>query len=841
MQAQTQTPKYQGEPSVQALATGLGTLGRYGDEYMIHAAHGETVIPAEILAANPELKNQLFQQMRMMGIRDPNRYVVGNSLNSINPLTGQPEFFFKRIFRAIRKVIKKIAPIVVPILGNMIAPGIGGPIASALYSKATGGSWGDALKSAALSYGASALGSGLKGIMSAAPGTGMSGFWSGLKAGAMAPWDAASNIFSSGAQNPLAQGIFGPRGMGLAFKGAEQTLGSSFAPGGNWWQKAAGTVFPQYSTTAGVGGNTTQLGSQGPVTATQAQNAQLSGYNADGTMIAGSGGGQPGASGFVPGGGGGGGYTGDVNQVRGLQPIPGVKGGSGVQYQSGTFDPATAMTPGSNAVQGVYTPQSGYTTAAGDAVNVSGDAVTSAVGASGGSSGSTLGNAWDWINRNRLLALAGAGGLYYLSQDEEDPVPDRDEFLAMSDPERLAYEQFTALSDAEKRGTRGNELLRQSGIAPRYSPTEIARITGIPHADAVNFYAGAYGGNTLDAAKGGVANFAWGGGSIADFIKRRDSGFASPTGGMGSLLRDLTNKPEFRKIFAPKEEEAPLMDLKVDNTGEDGDIIEAEGEVVGTGPVQRLGMPELGTLTTGGNDLRSANQITLQQRGEGAPFVFEGNAYVAKSSGAELASAPQTQGMPQLGTPTPPESMQTGLGIMTGSPNLIQRLTSGQGQVNPNGQGITGGGNPLFLKMVEQAQNAMNNRQPVGSPTIMSPNRGGNPFVKVLQQVPNSPLLTKHARNNTETGIQLAKQNDKQAILLGGYLPANQAIGQLRAANGGEIEGPGTGTSDSIPANLSDGEFVMTAEAVRNAGGGDRNLGAARMYDLMNRFEGGRA
>jgi hypothetical protein len=63
----------------------------------------------------------------------------------------------------------------------------------------------------------------------------------------------------------------------------------------------------------------------------------------------------------------------------------------------------------------------------------------------------------------------------------------------------------------------------------------------------------------------------------------------------------------------------------------------------------------------------------------------------------------------------------------------------------------------------------------------------------------------------------------------------------ILAANGGEVEGPGTGTSDSIPANLSDGEFVMTAEAVRNAGGGDRNMGAARMYDLMNRFEGGRA
>jgi hypothetical protein len=63
----------------------------------------------------------------------------------------------------------------------------------------------------------------------------------------------------------------------------------------------------------------------------------------------------------------------------------------------------------------------------------------------------------------------------------------------------------------------------------------------------------------------------------------------------------------------------------------------------------------------------------------------------------------------------------------------------------------------------------------------------------------------------------------------------------LWEARGGEVVGRGTGTSDSIPARLSDGEFVMTAQAVRNAGGGDRNLGAARMYDMMNRFEHGRA
>ena len=55
--------------------------------------------------------------------------------------------------------------------------------------------------------------------------------------------------------------------------------------------------------------------------------------------------------------------------------------------------------------------------------------------------------------------------------------------------------------------------------------------------------------------------------------------------------------------------------------------------------------------------------------------------------------------------------------------------------------------------------------------------------------------------------------------------------------NGGEVTGPGTGTSDSVPARLSDGEFVLTAKAVRGAGGGDRDIGAARMYDMMAELE----
>jgi len=45
--------------------------------------------------------------------------------------------------------------------------------------------------------------------------------------------------------------------------------------------------------------------------------------------------------------------------------------------------------------------------------------------------------------------------------------------------------------------------------------------------------------------------------------------------------------------------------------------------------------------------------------------------------------------------------------------------------------------------------------------------------------------------------------------------------------------------ADDIPAMLSNNEFVFTADAVKNAGGGDTNVGAQRMYAMMKKLENG--
>ena len=79
----------------QNFMSSIGGLGRFGDTYMVHAEEGETVVPMEVLNKSPILKKRLFKTMRDMGI-DPERYIVGNELNSKNPLTGQPEFFSRK-------------------------------------------------------------------------------------------------------------------------------------------------------------------------------------------------------------------------------------------------------------------------------------------------------------------------------------------------------------------------------------------------------------------------------------------------------------------------------------------------------------------------------------------------------------------------------------------------------------------------------------------------------------------------------------------------------------------------------------------------------------------------
>lgn len=65
------------------------------------------------------------------------------------------------------------------------------------------------------------------------------------------------------------------------------------------------------------------------------------------------------------------------------------------------------------------------------------------------------------------------------------------------------------------------------------------------------------------------------------------------------------------------------------------------------------------------------------------------------------------------------------------------------------------------------------------------------------------------------------------------YPPLYPGVDPVRAADGGrQVDGPGTGRSDSIPAYLSDGEYVFPADVVSALGDGSNDAGA----DLLDRM-----
>ena len=202
-----------GIASVKQVADKLAEYGRHEDEYMVHAAEGETVIPMEVFRKNPILKENIYRQMRDMGL-EPERYVIGNELNSINPVTGQPEFFIKKLFKKLGKFLKKAIKVVLPIALNFVFPGLG-VIASAAIGSGIGGliqgeSFGEALKSAAIGGLTAGVAKGVSGGIGAVKEGGK--FGAGFKAGFQAP--AGTSAFQAGQSS-----VYTPTAADLATKG----------------------------------------------------------------------------------------------------------------------------------------------------------------------------------------------------------------------------------------------------------------------------------------------------------------------------------------------------------------------------------------------------------------------------------------------------------------------------------------------------------------------------------------------------------------------------------------------------------------------------------------------
>ena len=235
----------QGIANFDSVARRMASYGRYGDDTVAHVETGELVIPKALIQGNDKLKESIFDHLRDLGVEDPERYVVGSGENSINPDTGLPEFFFKRIARAVSrvgrsvgralkkvgKVVKKAAPILLTIgLTPFVGPVYAGAISGGIGSLLNGGNLRDALKTAAL------------GGVTGAIGAGISGGISGAKAGTGFLAGALDNIKGAVDPSMLTSGF---SRLGGVLTGQEAFSANEFLP--KFLQDEAAVVEPTVS------------------------------------------------------------------------------------------------------------------------------------------------------------------------------------------------------------------------------------------------------------------------------------------------------------------------------------------------------------------------------------------------------------------------------------------------------------------------------------------------------------------------------------------------------------------------------------------------------------------
>lgn len=110
-------------------AAQLSAAGRGNDTQLAHLRSGEVILPPEMFD-DADFEATVESRFNALDL-DPERYVVGMGIASLNPITGLEEFgFFKKVGKALKKVAKKIAPVAGP-LANFI-PGVGPVLAGAI-------------------------------------------------------------------------------------------------------------------------------------------------------------------------------------------------------------------------------------------------------------------------------------------------------------------------------------------------------------------------------------------------------------------------------------------------------------------------------------------------------------------------------------------------------------------------------------------------------------------------------------------------------------------------------------------------------------------------------------
>ena len=143
--------------------------------------------------------------------------------------------------------------------------------------------------------------------------------------------------------------------------------------------------------------------------------------------------------------------------------------------------------------------------------------------------------------------------------------------------------------------------------------------------------------------------------------------------------------------------------------------------------------------------------------------------------------------------------------------------------------------------IIGNIKNFFQQRKEAESRPVMKPEDEGKSFGNGEFYYDDPKLIEFIQRKADQNGTSYQEELMKYVEEVEGFYRDKKANGGIASIQdftaGGHAMGPGTGTSDSIPAMLSDGEFVMTANAVKGFGGGNREQGAQKLYSMMEKAE----
>ena len=200
---------------------------------------------------------------------------------------------------------------------------------------------------------------------------------------------------------------------------------------------------------------------------------------------------------------------------------------------------------------------------------------------------------------------------------------------------------------------------------------------------------------------------------------------------------------------------------------------------------------------------------------------------------SQVSSLPQSN-MPAAGSDLPADMAQA---IPRGTPSSL-----------PDAQALEKA-NPGFFKKLGEAKGIIEKSKVVGEFMTDPKNKFivsalGGTASAVLQYLENKGAEKQRSdfalfRDRPTDFYNLQYKGGQQAKDGGiiGLANGGEPAMEMDYRGGGFIPVGAKERADDVPARLSKNEFVMTADAVRAAGGGSVDVGAQKMYDLMNKLE----